>query len=151
MKQAEYQEASLLKKKCLIYRLWTVVDGWCCRKNYFDHSVTGKTSFIDFTSIGEFQTLAPRANLIKMKTHFQFILMKALLHRKLLATTYLRDKQEKYPGYASRNGFLKINCLMCGGRTEWHYYNWRSDSSHFCGRIPVVRIEILKLHQVQIN
>ena len=102
----------------------------------------------------ELQISVPWVNLIWSKWRHIFSLFwrnLGLLHRKLLATTYLRDKQEKYPGYASRNGFLKIICLMCGGRTEWHYYNWRNDSSHCYGRIPVVRIEILKLHQVQIN
>ena len=44
----------------------------------------------------EFQTLVPCANLIKMKTHFQFILMNwNITSSKWSERTYLRDRQFK--------------------------------------------------------
>ena len=68
------------EKKYWIYRLWTVVNGqWSC-KNDFNHCLTGWNSFqrphIDVQAEeSEFQTSVPFANLIKMKTRFQFILV----------------------------------------------------------------------------
>ena len=99
----------------------------CCKwsvENYFNHCLTGWNSFhrlhMDVQAEeSEFQTSAPCANLIKMKTRFQFILMNwNIASPKMVRATYLRDKQEKYPGYASRNSFFEIS-LMRGGGTDW--------------------------------
>ena len=49
--------------------------------------------------------------------------------------------QEKYPGYASKNSFLKfVRCVA----TERNNNNENSDSSHFYQYILIVRIERLR-------
>ena len=74
----ENVRASLLKKLLNL----STLNGckWSSRKDYFNHCLTGWNSFqrlqIDVQAEeSEFQTSVPCANLIKMKTHFQFILM----------------------------------------------------------------------------
>ena len=59
----------------------------------------------------EFQTSVPCANLIKVKTHFQVILMNwNITSSKMVRNNILEGLtlQEKYPGYASRNNFFKF-------------------------------------------
>ena len=46
--------------------------------------------------------------------------------------------QEKYPGYASRNSFLKF--VRCVAAEQNNNNNENSDSSHFYQYILVVRI-----------
>ena len=49
--------------------------------------------------------------------------------------------QEKYPGYASRNSFLKfVRCVAA----EQNNNNENSDSSHFYWHILIVGIERLR-------
>ena len=78
-----------------------VPNGHWSRKNYFNHCLTGLNSFERLqievqAEESEFQTSVPRANLIKMKTHFQFILMNwNITSSKWSEKTYLREKQFK--------------------------------------------------------
>ena len=63
------------------------------------------------TEESEFQTSVPCANLIKMKTHFQFILMNwNITSSKMVRKNILEGQaiQEKYPGYGSGNSSLKF-------------------------------------------
>ena len=75
----ENVKASLLKRvqnlSALNYCKWSV-----SLKNYFNHCLTGWNCFQRLhinvqAKESEFQTSVPWANLIKMKTHFQFISM----------------------------------------------------------------------------
>ena len=77
----ENVRASLLKKLLNLSALNCCKCHWS-RKNYFSHCLTGWNSFQRLQILldvqaeeSEFQTSVPCANLIKMKTHFQFILM----------------------------------------------------------------------------
>ena len=78
-----------------------VPNGHWSRKNYFNHCLTGLNSFETLqievqAEESEFQKSVPRANLIKMKTHFQFILMNwNITSSKWSEKTYLREKQFK--------------------------------------------------------
>ena len=79
-----------------------------------------------------FQTSVSCANSIKMKTHFQFILMNwNITLPKMVRNNILEEKamQEKYPGYASRNSFLKFVRCMAADQNNNNIEN--SDSSHF--------------------
>ena len=49
--------------------------------------------------------------------------------------------QEKYPGYASRNSFLKF--VSCVAAEQHNNNNENSDSSHFYLHILIARIETL--------
>ena len=75
----ENVKASLLKKVLKLSALNIVVSGQWSRKSDFNHCLTGWNSFQIFHRIAvqaeerEFQTSVPCANLIKMKTHFQFV------------------------------------------------------------------------------
>ena len=50
--------------------------------------------------------------------------------------------QEKYPGYASKNSFLKF--VRCVAAEQNNDNNENSDSSHFYQYIVIVRIERLR-------
>ena len=86
------------------------------RKNDFNHCLTGWNSFqkpyIDVQAEErEFQTSVPCANLIKMKTHSQFILINwNIASPKMVRNNILEKKamQEISPASASRNSLLKF-------------------------------------------
>ena len=91
----------------------------------------------------EFQTSLPCANLIKMKTHFHFILMNwNITSSKMVRKNILEGWaiQEKYPGYGLRNSSLKFVWCVAA---EQNNKNKNSDSSHFYWYILIARIESL--------
>ena len=76
MKLAEENvKASLLNKMLKLSGRNTVVNGQWFRKNYFNQEQFSKTSQMYKPKKASFQTSGPCANPIKMKAHFQFILM----------------------------------------------------------------------------
>ena len=74
----------------------------------------------------EFQTSVPCANLIKMKTDSQFILINwNITSPKMVRNNIL----EKFKGSASRNSFLKF--VGCVAAEQNNNNNENSDSSQF--------------------
>ena len=75
----------------------------------------------------------PYANLIKMKTHFQFILMNWNITSPKMARNNILEEyamQEKYdPCYGSGNSFLKF--VQCVSAEQNNNNNENSDSSYF--------------------
>ena len=76
----ENVKASLLKKVLKVPVLNCRTDGQESLKSYFNHCLTGWNCFQRLhinaqAEESEFQKSEPWANLIKMKTHFQFVSM----------------------------------------------------------------------------
>ena len=87
--------------ECWIYRLWTVVNGQWSQKKYFNHCLTGWNSFHIDLQAEESEFRRHVWIWTKWKHFFGlFLWTGTLLHLKWSETTYLRDKQEKSPGYA---------------------------------------------------
>ena len=153
MKLAKENVKALLWKKCSIYRLWTVLNHQWSRKNCFNHCFTSWNSFHRLHIVVQaeekrFSNIGALCEFDQNEGHVfsLFWWTRAQIHRKWSETTYLRDNQEKYLGYASRNSwnnFLKYVWRLAAEKNNSNN-NENSDSSHFYWQILTVRIENLR-------